>query len=119
MRDLAIKTVGGGATDTDRGAAILDRFSKKFSAMLKLINDRLAEVPWLAGEEFTAADIMLVCCLTTMRCFNPYDLGDYEHILAYLSRVSARDAYRQARQKGDPELDIAALAGATSPKWTP
>lgn len=119
MRDLAIKAVGGAADSTDRGAAILDRFSQKFSAMLKLINDRLAEVPWLAGDEFTAADIMLVCCLTTMRCFNPYDLGGYEHILAYLARVSARDGYRQARQKGDPELDIEALAGAASPQWQP
>ncbi|KAI0864060.1 glutathione S-transferase [Xylaria cubensis] len=117
MRDLAIRSVGGADNAAGQGSAILTRFAAKLSAMLTFIDDRLAKVPWLAGEQFTAADIMLVCCLTTMRCFALLDLGGYDNILAYLARVSARDGYRQARQKGDPELDIALLAGAAPPPW--
>ncbi|RWA13155.1 hypothetical protein EKO27_g1941 [Xylaria grammica] len=117
MRDLAVKSVGGTGDGTGRSGDIIKRFKEKFSAMLTMINDRLAKVPWLAGEQFTTADVMLVCSLTTMRCFNPYDLGEYEHILAYLARVSARDGYRRAMKKGDPELDITLLIGATSPPW--
>ncbi|KAI3328755.1 putative glutathione S-transferase [Ustulina deusta] len=117
MRDLAVKSIGGTSDGTGRGGDILKRFKEKFFAMLTLMDDRLAKVPWLAGDQFSAADIMVVCCLTTMRCFNPYDLGEYENILRYLARVSARDGYRRAKQKGDPELDITLLAGAAPPPW--
>ncbi|KAI0442709.1 putative glutathione S-transferase [Xylaria telfairii] len=117
MRDLALKAVGGAGNLTGSSSQIVKRFEEKFSMMLTFINDRVAEVPWLAGEQFTAADIMLVCCLTTMRCYAPIDLGNYKHILAYLTRVSARDGYRRAKEKGDPELDIALLAGAAPPPW--
>ncbi|KAI0534478.1 putative glutathione S-transferase [Xylaria digitata] len=119
MRDLALKSVGAAGDGTGRTGDISKRFKEKFTLMLTMMNDRLAKVPWLAGEQFTTADIMLVCCLTTMRCFNPYDLGEYENILAYLARVSARDGYRRAMEKGDPELDITQLASAIPPTWQP
>lgn len=117
MRDLAVKVVGGAGDGTGKSSDISKRFKEKFSIMLSMIDERLSTVPWLAGDQFSAADIMVVCCLTTMRCFRPYDLGEYKSILAYLARVSARDGYRQARQKGDPELDIDILAGAAPPLW--
>ncbi|KAI0105013.1 glutathione S-transferase [Nemania sp. FL0031] len=119
MRDLAVKVTGGGSNETDMGRQVIKRFNEKFSGMLTFMNERLGQVPWLAGEQFTAADIMTVCCLTTMRCFLPYDLGDYKNILAYLGRVAARDGYRRAMQKGDPELDIGLLTGAAPPPWQP
>ncbi|KAI0405160.1 glutathione S-transferase [Xylaria palmicola] len=119
MRDMALKMIGGAENTTERGGELVRRFAEKIAAMLALMDDRLASVPWFAGEEFSAADIMLVCCLTTVRFFAPYDLSNYENILAYLARISARDGYRQARQKGDPELDIAQLAAATLPQWQP
>ncbi|KAI1131135.1 putative glutathione S-transferase [Nemania abortiva] len=120
MRDLAVKVTGGGGGDGSGMAAdVTKRFKEKFLGMLAFMNDRLGQVPWFAGEQLTLADIMLVCCLTTMRCFLPYDLGDYKNILAYLERVAARDGYRRAMQKGDPEFDIAKLTGAAPPSWQP
>jgi glutathione S-transferase len=113
MRDLAVKSIGGPTTDS--GNSLQRRYKEKFSAMLAFMDGRLANVPWLAGEEFSLADIMVVCCLTTMRCFHQYELGDYKNILSYLKRVSQREGYRRAKEKGDPELDIALLAGAASP----
>jgi len=73
--------------------------------MLKVMDERLLENEWLAGSEFTAADIMTVFTLTTMRCFYPLDLSDYPGILAYLKRVTQREGYRKARAKADPELE--------------
>ncbi|KAI0428438.1 putative glutathione S-transferase [Xylaria sp. FL1042] len=115
MMDTVAKLAGGTGDETGRSGDLLKRFKARFFAMLSFMDDRLAKVPWLAGDQFTAADIMVVFSLTTMRCFNPYDLGEYKNILAYLERVSARDSYRQARLKGDPGLDIARLAGAAPP----
>ena len=71
---------------------------------LAWVNARLADVDYLAGREFTAADIMIVFSLTTMRIFLPFDLGPYAHIKAYLHRSGSRDAYRKAMHKGDPDM---------------
>lgn len=71
-----------------------------------LVDKRLGEATWLAGDDFTAADIMTVWCLTTMRYFQPVDLGPYPNIRAYLKRIAARPAYRRAMQKGDPGMEL-------------
>jgi glutathione S-transferase len=71
---------------------------------LELVDLRLREAPYFAGAEFTAADIIMVFSLTTMRIFLPLDLAPYPSILAYLQRIGAREAYQRAMQKGDPDL---------------
>jgi glutathione S-transferase len=80
--------------------AARDRFKLVFSTLEK----RLGETPYLAGDALTAADIMTVFSLTTMRLFKPYDLSPWPNILAYLQRIGMRPAYRRAMQKGDPDL---------------
>ncbi|KAI1625845.1 putative glutathione S-transferase [Exophiala viscosa] len=74
----------------------------RLKKVLDLYNERLTEVPWLAGEEFTAADIMSVFSLTTMRLFYPIDLTPYDGIVSWLQRVGQRPAYRAAMEKSDP-----------------
>ncbi len=71
---------------------------------LALVEARLAEAAFFAGDTFTAADIIMVFSLTTMRVFLPLDLSPYPAILAYLQRIGARPAYRRAMQKGDPDM---------------
>jgi glutathione S-transferase len=70
----------------------------------QMVESRLGEVPYFAGQELTAADIIMMFPLTTMRVFAPRDISGYPHVLAYLQRIGARPAYRQAMQKGDPQL---------------
>ena len=72
--------------------------------VLALIEARLDVATWFAGSEFTAADIVMVFSLTTMRYFLPVDMAPYPSILAYLQRVAARDAYKRAMAKGDPDM---------------
>ncbi|PKX89845.1 putative alpha-1,6-mannosyltransferase subunit [Aspergillus novofumigatus IBT 16806] len=81
------------------------RFARRnFEQALRVLDDRLTKNTWLAGEEFTAADVMNGFTLTTARLFFPYSLAGYEGILAYLHRVSQREAYKAAMAKGDPGL---------------
>lgn len=79
---------------------------KRLAQALGLMDQRLGANAWLAGAEFTAADIMTVFSLTTMRHFQPYDLTPYPHIRAYLQRVAARPGYQRAMQKGDPGMEL-------------
>ena len=71
---------------------------------LTLIERRLGEADYLAGNTFTAADIVTVFSLTTMRLYLPLELSPYPNILAYLQRIGQREAYQRAMQKGDPDL---------------
>ena len=69
-----------------------------------MIEQHLGKSHYFAGGEFTAADIMMVFPLTTMRVFDPRDLSPYPNIRKYLQRIGARDAYRRAMAKAEPEM---------------
>ena len=71
-----------------------------------LVEARLGEAAYFAGEELTAADIMMVFPLTTMRMFTPRELADFPNIRAYLARIGERPAYRAAMAKGDPGMPL-------------
>ncbi|MCC8937663.1 glutathione S-transferase [Bradyrhizobium sp. Arg68] len=71
-----------------------------------LIDARVRDNNYLAGDEFTAADIMTGFSLTTMRYFLPYDFGRCPNIRAYLGRIGSRPAYRRAMEKGDPGMEL-------------
>jgi glutathione S-transferase len=71
-----------------------------------LVDARCREADYLAGREFTSADIMMGFSLTTMRYFLPYDLARCPNILRYLARIGARPAYRRAMEKGDPGMKL-------------
>ncbi|KAF2130070.1 glutathione S-transferas-like protein [Dothidotthia symphoricarpi CBS 119687] len=82
---------------------------------LQMIDDRLRNNRWLAGEDFTAADVMTVFSLTTQRYFGPLIwLERYPHILRYLRDIGERPAYQRAMQRGDPEMQV--LLGSAPPE---
>lgn len=80
-----------------------DRLALCFS----LLNERLGKADYLAGAQFTAADIMTVFCVTTMRYYQPVDLAPCPNIRAYLQqRIATRPAYQRAMAKGDPGMEL-------------
>lgn len=91
----------------------LDKDNPTFLAMKRrldraydLLEARLCEADYLAGNTFTTADIMTVFSLTTMRYFQPYDLARCPNVVKYLGRIGARPAYRRAMEKGDPGMAL-------------
>lgn len=76
----------------------------RLEAAYAMIEERLGQVRYFAGDRFTAADIIMLFPLTTMRAFVPRDLSPYPNILAYLQRIGERPAYQQAMKKADPDL---------------
>ena len=77
---------------------------------------RADKATWLAGKEFTVADVMTVFSLSTMRAFYPLDLAPYPGIVAWMGRCGEREAYKKAMKKGDPEADLGALLSAQGPE---
>ena len=99
MMDLVIARM---AADPDGPAARSMR--SRAERAFQQVEARLGAADYLAGDVFTAADIMMVFPLTTMRAFAPRDLAPYPNIRNYLRRIGARPAYHRAMAKGDPDL---------------
>ena len=55
----------------------------RLALALAQVEARCAEAPYLAGADLSAADIMSVFSLTTMRSFFPLDLAPYPQIRDY------------------------------------
>ena len=85
---------------------LIKAMKARLELALGLVEARLGTAVYLAGDEFTTADIMAVFSLTTMRNFLPFDLAPYPAIRAYLQRIAARPAYQRAMQKGDPGMPL-------------
>ena len=101
MTDMVVAELGG--SDTNDFATVLRSRGDRAFAM---VEQRLAEAPYFAGDEFTAADIMMLFPLTTMRLFAPRDLTPFPNIRAYLQRIGARPAFLRAMAKADPDLPL-------------
>jgi glutathione S-transferase len=83
---------------------VLEALKARADLAFALVEKRLSETPYLAGSEFTAADIIMGFPLTTMRAFVPRDLGPLPNIRTYLKRIGERPGYLRAMAAGDPGM---------------
>ena len=79
------------------------RVLARMQQMLAFVDAELAEVPYFAGADFTAADVMMTFPFTTMRRYLDYDVAPYANIVAYVKRIEARPAYRKAMALAGPD----------------
>jgi glutathione S-transferase len=98
LLELVVAMVGPTNTAIARSLAV--RADRAFD----VVEQRLGVSPYFAGQDFTAADIIMLFPLTTMRLVAPRDLSPYPNLRAYLQRIGERPAYRRAMQKADPDL---------------
>jgi glutathione S-transferase len=99
MMDMIAKMAGEGNEVMGALGSRLDRAYTHLEA-------RLGEKPYLAGDTFTAADILTIFPLTTMRVFAPRDLKPYPNVRAYLKRIGERPAFQRAMAKADPGFKV-------------
>lgn len=94
---------GGAAAGGERHPIVV-ALTARLDRAYEMIEKRLGEAEWFAGREFTAADVIMVFPLTTMRLFAPRDIAPYPNLRAYLRRVVERPAFQRAASKADPGL---------------
>jgi len=99
MLDMVARRLGVDARN-EFIRALRDRSERAYA----LVENRLAQAPYFAGDQFTAADIIMLFPLTTMRAFVPRDLSASPHTRSYLKRIAERPAYRRAMTAADPEF---------------
>lgn len=67
------------------------------------LEQRLGKVPYLAGPDFTCADVMVMFDLSSLALFGGRTIDDLPHTLAYVKRIGARPAYIKAMQIAGPK----------------
>jgi len=74
---------------------------KMLDQHLDWLETELAARDWFAGDEFSAADIMMSFPLEASRARARLD-ADRPHLIDWLERIHARPAYAEALKKGGP-----------------
>lgn len=74
----------------------------RLDSALAMIEARLSQSTWLAGETFTAAEIMIEFPLRMMEGFMKIDFAPFPAIQAYRGRIASRPAYQRAMAKAEP-----------------
>ncbi|WP_067517494.1 glutathione S-transferase family protein [Endozoicomonas ascidiicola] len=82
----------------DQSAPVFGYAQKEFELDFGYINSTLQSSSYLAGEDFTAADIMMVNTLLFAK--NLSMLENYPAIQAYIQRISERQAFQTALSFG-------------------
>lgn len=86
------------------GGDLASIMRKRLDGNLAALESRLsAGHRWLAGADFTIADIMSSFPLMSVQKLVGLDLSPYPHISAYLRRITNRPAYQHAKLKADTE----------------
>ena len=84
----------------EANAAEATRWSRSRSAArtnyYQLLNERLGKIDYLAGPEFTGADVMMTFNVTSLAQFGGRPIADLPNVQAYVKRVTARPAYVKA-----------------------
>jgi glutathione S-transferase len=83
------------------GKTALKRVQPMIDRHLDFVESELAQRPWFAGDEMTAADIMMSFPLEAARSRGGLD-ASRPHAIAWLDKVHARPAYQSALRKGGP-----------------
>ena len=92
-----VMSMAGVTPDSPVGQAMLSRRD----TAIAMLDQRLRESNYLAGPDFTAADIMNVFPFGTGQAFMPNDLSKLPGISSYMQRIAARPGYRRAMQKAE------------------
>lgn len=71
--------------------------------VLKFADDFLGKHPYFGGENFSAADIMMLFPTNFAAGMNVVDLKNYPHVAAWKEKVESRPAYKKMLEKARPD----------------
>jgi glutathione S-transferase len=101
----SVLAAGASGPAAETMGELLERRNEQY---FRYLDRRLGEAPYLAGPEFTCADIMVAYRLTTALLFGSRPIDDLPNAMAYVKRIETRPAYQKAMKIAGPK--------ATAPK---
>ena len=98
-----------GLDDQAANAYAVERFTKEANRLFGVLDRRLAQAEYLAGDEYTIADIS-AHPWTRMPKRQGIDVDDYPNYQRWFDRINARPAVQRANKIADSVRDSAAAA---------
>jgi glutathione S-transferase len=95
---LALGQAGQGSTAGMMDSAVRRRETQYYD----FLNARLGESPYLAGPDFSCADVMVLYPLKAFPKFGGRSIDDLANVVAYVKRLEARPAYAKAMALAGP-----------------
>jgi GST-like protein len=97
----------------------ITRFSNELNRLFGVLDRRLAESPWVGGNDYSIADMISFAALHEFRLIG-FDFGEFPHFVAWHERIKARPAYERAYlredlQKSMPMPDV--VGNFDEEKW--
>ena len=86
----------------------INRFTMEAKRQLDVLDRQLAETPWIAGDEYTIADIAIWSWYGQLVLGNLYsaaeflDVASYTNVMAWAERINARPAVQRGRMVNRP-----------------
>lgn len=74
--------------------------ARNLTKMLSLMEQQLQHNRWFAGDAFSAADIQMHLAVVGANAGKGLDKHQYPHLLRWLERCAARDAFKRSETKG-------------------
>jgi GST-like protein len=94
----------------------INRFAMETKRQLDVLDRQLAETPWIAGDEYTIADIAIWSWYGQLVLGRLYsaaeflDVESYKHLMAWSKKIDERPAVRRGRMVnrpfGEPETQL-------------
>jgi glutathione S-transferase len=81
--------------EPDRRPEALDVIRRRFAEAVQLVDRELAGKPYICGDDFTAADIMVSYPITMGKIVSELPAGA-DNAIAYMNRLKQRPAYAKA-----------------------
>jgi glutathione S-transferase len=83
-------------------ATIRTAVKRREEAYYRHLDQRLGVSPYLAGPEFTCADVMVTFNVTALPLFGGRTIDDLPNVQAYVKRIGERPAYQKAMAIAGP-----------------
>jgi glutathione S-transferase len=81
---------------------VLGSLRRRNDRMMDYINDELGRSRYFAGDEFSAADIMMTFIFPVYIRFLQRPLAPYPNAVQYMRRIEGRAAYERAMSRANP-----------------
>ena len=98
-----------GLDDQEANAYAVERFTREANRLFGVLDRRLAQAAYLAGDEYTVADISTYPW-TRMPKRQGVDVNDYPNYQRWFDRIIERPAVQRANRIADSVRDAAAAA---------
>lgn len=96
-----------GAGGQGNSAGLMDTVVRRREGQYyNFLNARLGESPYLAGPDFTCADVMVMFPLTSLPLFGGRAIDDLPNVVSYVRRLEARPAYIKAMAIAGPNATL-------------